>query len=84
MNKSTRSKTIAIISGLFLLAGLYSLNIESFGLAPLLVVVISFFMLIIHGYLYLSGRNKEDAFDVYQDSAKTKANALLKGLDQEK
>ncbi|MGC9535266.1 hypothetical protein, partial [Vibrio atlanticus] len=62
MGSSSRSKSVALISSVFFVLGLLSMNIDGFGLAPIFVVLISFFMLIIHSFLHFSGRKNSDVF----------------------
>ncbi|MEZ8042303.1 hypothetical protein ACED25_22350 [Vibrio sp. 1F263] len=81
MGSSSRSKSVALISSVFFVIGLLSMNIDGFGLAPIFVVLISFFMLIIHSFLHFSCRKNSDVFNAYEESAKTKAAALESGLN---
>ncbi|MGR2870815.1 hypothetical protein [Vibrio vulnificus] len=81
MKSSSRSKKIAIASSFFFVLGLISLNFEGLGLLPIFIVVVSFFMTVVHGVLHFSGRKNGDVFETYQEAAKTKASALEVGLN---
>ncbi|MGF1725395.1 hypothetical protein [Photobacterium nomapromontoriensis] len=81
MNTSSRSKSIALISGLVFIAGLGAFYMNAFGLLPIFVIIISFFMLVVHGVLYLSGHREEGVFEAYQYSRKTMAGAMHLGMN---
>lgn len=80
MKKHSRSKSIVIISAIFLVLGFVLFKLDVLGLVPIFVIVISFFMLVVHGLLHLSGRKGGDVFEAYQEAAKTKGVALEAGL----
>ncbi|MEJ2765355.1 hypothetical protein VV869_15465 [Photobacterium sp. MCCC 1A19761] len=84
MNNQSRSKSIAIISAIFLVFGFVLLQLDVWGLVPIFVIVISFFMLVTYGFLHLSGNKRGDVYEVYQDAAKTRATALESGLKNKK
>jgi hypothetical protein len=80
MKKHSRSKSIVIISAIFLVLGFVLFKLDVLGLVPIFVIIISFFMLVVHGLLHLSGRKDGDVFEAYQEAAKTKGVALEAGL----
>ncbi|MEZ8106095.1 hypothetical protein DS893_08235 [Vibrionales bacterium C3R12] len=84
MKSSSRSKSIAIVSAVIFVLGLLSLNVNQLGLAPIFVIVIAFFTMLVHGFLHFSGRKNGDAFEAYQDSQKTKAEALESSFNNRK
>ncbi|UTV30534.1 hypothetical protein [Photobacterium atrarenae] len=84
MKNQSRSKSIAIISAIFLVFGFVLLQLDVWGLVPIFVIVISFFMLVVHGFLSLFGRNRGDVYEVYQEATKTRATALDAVLSNKK
>jgi len=81
--KSKRiSKKIAIGSTAIFVISLAIFKLDFLGMLPALAMVLSFFMALIHGWLYLSGNNdKGDIFDVVHEANRTKSKSLVSGMN---
>ncbi len=70
------SKIKVIISSLAVVVSSAFLALDLFGVIPFLVLVLSFFTLIIQGALCYLGYQNGDAFEAYQDLERTEATAI--------
>lgn len=76
MQKHVSSKSIVIISAILLVLGFILLKLDVLGLVPIFVILISFFMLVIHCFLFLLDRNGGNIFEAYLEADKTTGIAL--------
>ncbi|MCW8328386.1 hypothetical protein MD588_06150 [Photobacterium sp. SDRW27] len=75
-----KKATIGYIIGFVISLALFKLDV--LGMLPALFMVLSFFMTLIHGWLYLSGQGeKGDIYDAVLDANRTKSKALVSGMD---
>lgn len=82
MNTKRNSKKIAIGSTAGFVISLALFKLDFLGMLPALLMVLSFFMTLIHGSLYLSSNNdKGDIFDVVLEANRDKAKALVSGMN---
>ncbi|MGR5236865.1 hypothetical protein [Vibrio alfacsensis] len=80
--KSNRSKIIALSSAVVFALAIAGLKFENtLGLLPILVAIVAFFTCVIHTSMYLCGVKNADALGCYEQSQRTKALSLQKGLD---
>ncbi|HFG1782067.1 hypothetical protein [Vibrio navarrensis] len=70
------SKVKLVISAVAIVLSSLLLSLDMFGVIPFLILVVSFFTLIIQGGLCLLGYKDGDIFDAYQDLERTEATAL--------
>lgn len=84
MIKSVKRSLIICISLAIFILGILLLYADVPWLIPVFAIISSFFMLIIHGLLFLSGNNDNNVFDTYQKTVKTRSKALEDGLNNKK
>ncbi len=70
------SKLKVVISVIAMAISSVFLALDLFGVIPFLVLVVSFFTVIIQGTLCFLGYEDGDMFEAYQDSERTEATAI--------